>query len=382
MGPQKRKAADTSHVEEKVQKKDPDTKDATPAPPTPPAAEKKEETADDAGELAPPVSVEEAKESKEPTEVVPVTAEASAEVRAPKPLNLQTKRWALSGGEDGHLRLWDFESFQCVRVFEAHPGAVNALAVNWGSMEAVSGGDDSVRLWDLKQGGCQKSFSDSGDWGGSAVLDVQWDMRVVIAGCRDGQLRFWDIKSGNLERTIQAHPGGVSALSVDWERRRVSSGGDVHMKMWNLDDFTCLQKVSGHPGGIMSLSTNFEESVALVGSAEQSLKIWNLDTKTPRNLLGHREPVAHVTADWVQGLGLSAGWDAQIRIWDLEKASLKQKIDCKFGRVRSIAADLAQMKATCGGSNGFVHLVDLRSGSELRSVGGHIGAVTAVCAKL
>ena len=59
----------------------------------------------------------------------------------------------ISGGSDGRLRWWDALSGQCVRVQEAHQGAVQSLRVSPdGSTLASCGEDGAITIWDLERG--------------------------------------------------------------------------------------------------------------------------------------------------------------------------------------------------------------------------------------
>ena len=59
----------------------------------------------------------------------------------------------VSGGSDGRLRWWEIPSRQCVRVREAHQGAVQALKVSPdGSRLASCGEDGAINIWDLERG--------------------------------------------------------------------------------------------------------------------------------------------------------------------------------------------------------------------------------------
>jgi WD40 repeat protein len=59
----------------------------------------------------------------------------------------------VSGGGDGALRWWEVQSGECVRVPEAHQGAVQALKVSPDGRRLASCGDDgAIRLWDLESG--------------------------------------------------------------------------------------------------------------------------------------------------------------------------------------------------------------------------------------
>jgi WD40 repeat protein len=59
----------------------------------------------------------------------------------------------LSGGEDGTLRVWDVQSGECVRIREAHQGAVQSLRISPDGRGLASCGEDgAVKVWDLERG--------------------------------------------------------------------------------------------------------------------------------------------------------------------------------------------------------------------------------------
>ena len=302
-------------------------------------------------------------------------------------LRNRTSGWALSGAEDGCLRLWDLHRDSCDRVLEGHVGAVVALVVNWDEMQAVSGAEDGARLWDLRQGGCQKAYAcveEDGAEGGCTAVAVDWNSTStrVLGGCGDGKLRLWSMRSGELQKHVAAHPGGVWALQVNWKTQRAASGGDDLLKIWNLENWSCLQKIDGHLGGITCLAYDWHENRALVGAGGKSLRLWRTNERAAKLLVGHQDLVSVVFADWGDDVAITAGWDAQLRLWNLKKETVTSHVDCKFGRVRSMAADMEQMQAICGSSNGCLHHLDLKTGEELRLMEGHVGGVTAVQARL
>ena len=108
---------------------------------------------------------------------------------------------------------------------------------------------------------------------------------------------------------------------------------------------------------------------------------WSLERSESKNLLGHRDAVAQVRASWDQQKAISGGWDAMIRLWNLERHSCISASEVKFGRVRSIAVDWGQMQALFGSSSGSIHMVDVHSGNSMRQVEGHVGAVTVLEAR-
>jgi WD40 repeat protein len=59
----------------------------------------------------------------------------------------------VSGGVDGKLRWWNVESGECVRVRDAHRGALRSVVRSHdGSKLATCSNDDGVMLWDIRTG--------------------------------------------------------------------------------------------------------------------------------------------------------------------------------------------------------------------------------------
>jgi WD40 repeat protein len=59
-------------------------------------------------------------------------------------------RYAVTGGEDHTVRLWDTRGGAEVHCFTGHTGPVTSVAFSPGGRQALSGGEDrTVRLWEL-----------------------------------------------------------------------------------------------------------------------------------------------------------------------------------------------------------------------------------------
>jgi WD40 repeat protein len=59
----------------------------------------------------------------------------------------------ISGSSDGRLRWWDLQSGECVRVREAHQGAIQSLRRSPDGQRLASCGDDgAINIWELESG--------------------------------------------------------------------------------------------------------------------------------------------------------------------------------------------------------------------------------------
>ena len=91
---------------------------------------------------------------------------------------------ALSGSEDGTLRLWDLASGKS-RVLKGHTGKVTALAV-LPDGRALSGSEDwSVIVWDVARGAPLAAFV-----GDAAITCVAATPTHLIAGSANGAVHL------------------------------------------------------------------------------------------------------------------------------------------------------------------------------------------------
>src|SRR5581483_2319926 len=101
---------------------------------------------------------------------------------------------------------------------ERHTDWINAMAV-FDGRRAVSGSDNgTLRVWDLESGQTFQALERTSGVTAVAVLDG----RRVVSGSSDGTLRVWDLASGQTLQILRVHTGRVNAVAVLDSRRAIS----------------------------------------------------------------------------------------------------------------------------------------------------------------
>jgi WD40 repeat protein len=114
-------------------------------------------------------------------------------------------RYALSAGgyTDRTIRLWDTETGECLLVFGAEPDSprgvnsvpkVQSKRVRFSpdGRFAISGGSDaSVRIWELATGRCLRVLD--GHDGAVSAVAISTDARFALSASMDGTVRRWEL---------------------------------------------------------------------------------------------------------------------------------------------------------------------------------------------
>ncbi|MFG2625447.1 protein kinase [Streptomyces sp. NPDC048473] len=175
------------------------------------------------------------------------------------------------------LHLWDLAGGRRLRTLTGHTSRVNAVWISADRRTAVSGADDSLRLWDLADGSCLLDIpvddayaprdvrvSDDGRlivacgyeapylrmWTGTGervhafaeqsdrlvCLALSQDSRFVFAGDLAGAVTVWSVRTGDVVHTLETGQSGVLDLQVTPDGRYLLVGGlDGTASLWELD---------------------------------------------------------------------------------------------------------------------------------------------------
>ncbi|KAA8899403.1 WD40-repeat-containing domain protein [Sphaerosporella brunnea] len=201
-----------------------------------------------------------------------------------------------TGSADASIKLWDLSKAESYRyqttaddeekgskhiapsmaechilTLDSHIDEVTALYFQ-GDMLVSGSEDKTLRQWDLEKGRCvqtldvlwaaAQSSMDEGKWrtpggrtaNGDFVGALQCFDAALACGTADGMVRLWDLRSGQVHRSLVGHTGPVTALQFD----------DVHL---------------------------------VTGSLDRSIRIWDLRTGTIFDAFGYDHPVTSMQFD-------------------------------------------------------------------------------------
>ncbi len=121
-------------------------------------------------------------------------------------------------------------------TLRGHTDKVNCITLNWKETLLFSGSDDEkVKVWDIVEERCIRTIK-----AGSQVVKiaVSLDGKKVIAGCRNGTIKVFSPKTGELLRELKGHGDGqpISGLAFTHNNEILVSGShDGTVKFWDIE---------------------------------------------------------------------------------------------------------------------------------------------------
>ena len=163
----------------------------------------------------------------------------------------------VSVGEE--IRLWNTHTGELIKTLIGHTSVVNSVVFSpdgntiasgsghWRGFEGVESAGEEVRLWNAHTGELIKTLTGHEDVVSSVVFSP--DSNLIVSGdwyywdghlsswTWSGEIRVWDVHTGEYLKTLVGHTGGVSSLSFSPDGKTLASGRtDGTILLWDFSN--------------------------------------------------------------------------------------------------------------------------------------------------
>ena len=258
----------------------------------------------------------------------------------------QDGRLLASGSIDHTVRLWDAQTGKTIRTLNGHKTEVYEVAFSPDNqMLASSSYDGSVILWNVKSGKMLRTLTIK-EW--SVAIAFSTDSRQLAVGSQDRNVVIYDVRDGNILRTLETKYA-VSALAFSPDGRYLAA--DVYaIMLWDLTTGKVIKTLEGHQSSVRDLAFSNDNRFLASASRDKTARIWNVETGKTVKILETQTPIA-------------VNYSPKPLKW-------KMPVTC--------VAFSPDGKILAMGTGRAVHLWDVSTGNQLRTLEGHIQSVTSV----
>ncbi|MEP0912527.1 protein kinase [Leptolyngbya sp. GB1-A1] len=268
-----------------------------------------------------------------------------------------TGLYAVSGGSDRLIRIWEVPSGRCVCTFRRHRGQVTAVSLNSDGSQLLSGSEDqTIKLWNIASNSLQFTF------GGVERVRFRDKIRRLL-------------NPSPPTSSSNGHKGTIRAIAFSPDRRNILSGADDSaLKLWDVNSGRCLQTLRGHRARVFAVAFDPTGREAISASNDQTIKLWNLTTgQVLQTLKGHQQLTAIALSS--SGRYVLAG-DTSIKLWDLSTGQVVRTFDDPG--VQAIAFSPNERYLLSGSQDGRLRIWEVESGRCLRTFEPHESEIYAI----
>jgi WD40 repeat protein/serine/threonine protein kinase/pSer/pThr/pTyr-binding forkhead associated (FHA) protein len=266
--------------------------------------------------------------------------------------------FAVSGGLDQKIRIWDIPRGNCVCTFREHRGQVTAVALNADGSQLVSGSEDqTIKLWNIASNSYQSTLgvvesnspwdkilrlfkrsqpatSSNGHKGTVRAIAFSNDRRYILSGADDSTVKLWDGASGRCLQTLREHRAQVFAVAfAPSGREAISASEDQTIKLWNLKTGQMIQSLQGHQR-LTSVALSSSSRYVLAG--DTPMKLWELSTSQVIRTFDDPGVQAAVFSPDERYI-LAGGNDGRLRIWEVESGRCLRTFEPHDSGIHAIA---------------------------------------------
>lgn len=285
-----------------------------------------------------------------------------------------------SSGYDQSIKFWEALSGICNRTIQNDNAQVNRMAITPDKRYLMCAGAQSIVMYDIRSNDTQPVMKFEGHSANVTAVAIQAEGKWMVTSSEDGTVKVWDMRTGSIQRSfshndrvtdVVIHPNQGEVISCDY-------GGNV--RVWDLSENQCTHQLIPEDNvPVRSVSVASDGSMVVAGNNNGNVYVWKMfNSKDVTKLQPITKFKAHskyitkvLLSPDVKHLATCSA-DHTARIWSAEhQFQLETSLqghqrwvwDCAF------SADSAYLVTAC--SDHYVRLWELRSGQIIRQYNGH-----------
>jgi WD40 repeat protein len=186
-------------------------------------------------------------------------------------------KWAVSGGQDRVVCLWELPSGKLLRKLEGHTDSVWRCAISPDGRWFVSASaDQTLRVWEFPSGTTRFVLRGHNDQVNGCAISP--DGRYIASAASDGIVRVWLAENGREHLKLDGH-GDSSVLTCVFspDGRYLATGGyDKRIKLWSLQMGRSVATLEGHTHNVQALAFSPNGHWLLSGARNGGMRLWRM----------------------------------------------------------------------------------------------------------
>lgn len=202
----------------------------------------------------------------------------------------------------------------------AKPGIGGLTLSRDGNTLLVAAGDGKIRFVDLNTGEIKRTLS--GHTNMVYIANFSPDEKLLASSSRDNTARIWDVATGQELHTLGGFRCSVKAVEFSPDGRMLAaSGNDGMLKLWDVKSGKELKSLVHRDSPDIDMATyafvfSRDGKQIYAGNGDGTISVWDIATgKEIRNWKAHENMVFKLTLNSDHRRLISFG-DMVVKVWD------------------------------------------------------------------
>jgi WD40 repeat protein len=283
-----------------------------------------------------------------------------------------------------------------ISEYKNHKGEVKALGFSPSGKYMASGGDDKALYFinletglkeaeitdnyfpvsDLEFFGEKQLFITAGNdiklidfnnnkqalYGGNSTyfwsIDYAPERNKITGGSYDRKIRVWDVKSQQIELTLEGHEKNILAVAFSPDEKYIVSGSlDLTVKIWNAKTGALLHSLKKHSDNIFDIAFHPNARYFASASGDKTIRLWDIDSgKVIKTYAGHEGGIVDIEFSPDGYFLYSASVDGTVIVWEVASGAKLYSYILHKGAVNTISVSSDGNNVATGGKDGVVNL--------------------------
>jgi len=204
---------------------------------------------------------------------------------------------------------------------------------------------------------------------------------TLLSASRDKSLLVWKLNHnatqkeeyGKAHKRLTGHSHYVQDVAISVDGQFALSGSwDATLRLWELNSGKTKRTFVGHSRDVLSVAFSSDNRQIVSGSRDRGIFLWNTvgQLKFKIHDDGHQDWVSCVrfSPNLNTPIIVSAGWDKQVKVWNLNQCKLRTTLSGHQGYVNTVTVSPDGSLCASGGKDGTAMLWDLNEGRHLSSL--------------
>eukprot|EP00520_Triparma_pacifica_P000280 CAMPEP_0118664034 /NCGR_PEP_ID=MMETSP0785-20121206/17778_1 /TAXON_ID=91992 /ORGANISM="Bolidomonas pacifica, Strain CCMP 1866" /LENGTH=1017 /DNA_ID=CAMNT_0006557875 /DNA_START=18 /DNA_END=3071 /DNA_ORIENTATION=- len=201
------------------------------------------------------------------------------------------KNWFICASDDMKLRVFNFNTGEKVKEWEAHSDYIRTVEVHPTLPYIISSSDDmSVKLWDW-----DKNFANTQIFEGHNhyVMMCKFnpkDTNTFATASLDRTIKVWGLSSPHPHYSLEGHERGVNCIDYypSGDKPYLLSGADDNtVKIWDYQTKSVVQTLEGHTNNVCAVMFHPKLPIIIACSEDSTVRMWQAATYRAETTLNY-----------------------------------------------------------------------------------------------